>query len=552
MGDIAETKVLEYLDYMVRYEHDKNKVISNLGKPMDISRLITSVDEFEKDKLSSTQACTRKMIANKVLKNAILRRSFEIVVRECFDDIDFSALSRNARYLRLKNNILKKYPELCGIDDKDFLKKIANSIAHGNYTELLKVDEIEKRWKVGDKDISLESMYKGKGNFSLCSLYNQDSIADYDSNSHDALKTMNSRSPMVEVTPLQMYMTLLEGSPYNSGEMLGIRLDGLGGSTSCNIDLSSGEIDEILFFLISNTKNKKQLTLEAKDLSNLNVPRGSTPLEDFNNALTLNNLRVFNFQDGTSEDVALDDHQMEFMKNEYLRCRELFPPEYYEDMCGVKPLAEMLSVNNHSELLSLSNMLTGTGIERLSYQNYLLTNNLRNYIAYTCVTSMPKNFVTMQQLFAKETRSSYALLQLYNTYAESLITETLLLLQIIEDRGLYPNLENNSNLLNIINSMDMPALTHFRTSTKYGNDEMSLLKHLRNSLTHMSYLINKDNNIFVYDRVSRRNRSLDYKFSISLEQLEVIKDELFNVVAGHYPNINFGDEYILPSKDSER
>lgn len=550
MENTNEIKVLEYLDFIVRYEHEKNKVIEELPAPMDITNLITSVDRFEENKLSSTQACIRKMIANKVLKNLILRRSFEIFVREGFDDIDFLALSKNARYFALKNKILKKYPDMCGMDNKDFLKKIANSIAHGNYIELLKIEDLERRWKVGDKDIPLNDLYLGEGSFSLGNLYSLENISDYDTNSHDALKKMNSLSPMVDITPLQMYMTLLEGNPYNNGETLGLRIDGLAGKKkgkdTCNIELSNGEIDEILFFLIANSKNKKRLTLESKqDIPSITIPKGNTPEADFNKILEINNLCVYNTQTATSSEIQLDDHQMEYFKNEYLRCRELFTPKYYEDICGSKLVADMLSTNNHSELLGLSNMLVETGIEKLSYQNYLLSTNLRNYLAYVCACPTPKNVSSYQQLFANESRRTYGILQIYDTYTEALITETLLLLQIVEDRDLYHLLEENKRLLQIINNMDMSALEHFRSSTKYGNDEMSLLKHLRNSLTHMKYLKNHDGNIFVYDRVSRKNKKLDYKFSLNIEDLKTIKDELFFTVAGHYPNFDFGNENIL-------
>jgi hypothetical protein len=139
-----------------------------------------------------------------------------------------------------------------------------------------------------------------------------------------------------------------------------------------------------------------------------------------------------------------------------------------------------------------------------------------------------------------EMKNSYGVKQIYDTYAESLISETLLLLQIIEERGLYQQLENNSKIKGIITSMDMSALQHFRSATKYGNDEMSLLKHLRNSLTHMSYLNTPDNELYVYDRKSRKDKTPEYKFTIDLNSLELIKNELFMIVAGHYPTMSSG------------
>ena len=96
------------------------------------------------------------MIANKVLKNTMLRRFFEIVVREGIDGINFTDLSHNTRYLELKKKILKNNPELIGLDNKDFLKQIANAIAHGNYVDLLKIEDLENRWKLSSDDEPLD------------------------------------------------------------------------------------------------------------------------------------------------------------------------------------------------------------------------------------------------------------------------------------------------------------------------------------------------------------------------------------------------------------
>ena len=129
---------------------------------------------------------------------------------------------------------------MVGLDNKTFLKRIANAIAHGNYVDLLKINEIEERWKVNGEDKSLD--LSGDCNFNLAHLCSVKNISKYDDNTSGILREMNKQAPMVKVSPLQFYMSILEGSSANDLEVLKIRC---GESV---VELSFGDIDEILLF----------------------------------------------------------------------------------------------------------------------------------------------------------------------------------------------------------------------------------------------------------------------------------------------------------------
>lgn len=553
MTSQEEIKFLEYLDSAVCYEKDKLGAIKKSAYPLSLQDIYKNVDDFELNTLKTMEDCKKRIIANKVLKNLFLRRSFELLVRENFDGINFSSLAGNTRYILLKNKIIKNHPELNGVDDSLFLKQIANSIAHGNYLEHFKIDDLEKVFDVGGADGDLSQLFSsGGGEFYLKNLlYPGEGMKGYDENSRELIKNINKKTPLVKATPLQMYMTILEGRPNNQSEILKIKFDTsrvTGNVGGCDIELSFGDIDEILFFLISNTKQDETVVFNPKNKGTMaTLPDENTPLQDLQTMLNYNDICLYSQADNSIEDIVLDDHQLEYFKNDYLETRKLFTKEYYESLYKNSSMADLLSTNNYTGIIGFSNMFTSGKLHKLSYQNYILSSNLKSYINFIFKSFCRQPFTDLQDFIEMEMKNSYGVRQIFETYIESLISETLLLLQIIEDKGLYSQLENNAIIKNIINSMDMSALQHFRISTKYGNDEMSLLKHMRNSFTHLSYLSNPDDNIYVYDRKSKKNRTPDYKFTINAKDLELIKNELFQIVAGHYPtkNINSKDKEMV-------
>ena len=139
------------------------------------------------------------------------------------------------------------------------------------------------------------------------------------------------------------------------------------------------------------------------------------------------------------------------------------------------------------------------------------------------------------------TQKTYGIKQVYETYNESLLSEILLLLQIMEDRSLFRGLRNNERLQEIIDSMDISTLTYFRSGGRQ-NDKLSMLRHLRNSITHGNYLITPEGKMFVYDGNVRNDAGLEYKFSLDVRDLETVKDVLFELVAGHYPSMSLNGE----------
>ena len=214
----------------------------------------------------------------------------------------------------------------------------------------------------------------------------------------------------------------------------------------------------------------------------------------------------------------------------------MFPKENYEELFGNTVFADIVCTNMNTPLIDLSQLHTNSKLDKLAFQLYLLSTDIKSYMGYILQVFKGPKSRQLEDVISNEIKKNHAIKQIYKTYAESLLTEVLLLLQIIEDNGLYDTLGDNTKIGGLLSSMDDSALTHFRSSTKYGNDQLSLLKHLRNSLTHMNYLINPNGELFVYDYKSRKNKTPDYKFSLNMDSLETIKEELKALVSEFYQN----------------
>ena len=146
-----EIKFLEYLDKAVEWEKEKQIALKSATPPFDEQQMLDIVEDFQLSKLKTMDDCVERMKMLKVLNNANDRRLFLTIVRENFNNIDFTLLGTNSTYLKIKNEILSQYPELNFVDDGRFLRQIGNALAHGNYDSLLDMKKLDKVWTGSNK-----------------------------------------------------------------------------------------------------------------------------------------------------------------------------------------------------------------------------------------------------------------------------------------------------------------------------------------------------------------------------------------------------------------
>jgi hypothetical protein len=527
-----EIKFFNYLDFAVEYQKGLHEVIKKTGLPFDVSKIIAGVDQFDIDNLHTTKDCIVKIIAYKTLKNSLIRRNFKVMIREGLNDVDFSLFANNIRYQAFKKKIFNNDTDLMSIDDESFLRQVANAIAHGNYVDLFNIDEMEQKWKLEQEDKPIDELKESDTQFQFANLFGGNPN-EVESAYQEILRNINRKARLMKVSPLRWYMNMLSTGGYSNSERVKLRyvsqyvIDENGNrvrrATPKNIDLelNSQDIDEILLYLFANIKNRAYLALNPKIVTNKPVAGFDTPKEDAEYMLNNNDVCKLS-SDGSFDVVQLDDKQKQYFVSEYINSREMFSQEYYQNKYNNPMLADFFSTNATSQLLFLSEMLTNNKLNKLSYPHLLVSSDYQSYFSYIDNVFRPREPYDLMNFVDSETKKSYAFRQVYFTYAESLITEVLLMLKLIEDRNLNFVNSNNINLTNMVSNINVCL----NSEGKAQQNEQSFIRHLRNSLTHLAYLINSNNEIFIYDQVSNRNKDREYKFTITISDLEALKDEL--------------------------
>jgi len=539
-----EIKILKYLDDAVSYEKDKHMAIKEKCFPFSFGKVIKAVQDLDEEKYKSISDCAKMAIAKKVINNVILRRFFELFIRENFENVDFSQLSNIPKYRELKKKILKNDPELMHVDDGAFLRQIANAIAHGNYVDLLGIDEIENSFVIRGEDISFENLRDVSAKLFFQNDFSRYS-SEYDENTKSLIEKLNEKSEPIEMSPLE-YVQCLINNGTHSAEALKFRyesnftIDANGTRVRrpttkyYDLDISFKDFDQILLFVLSSAKQHKRVVpIKKHNIGNIEpLDDENTLREDAENLLKVYDISIHDFDNNTDEIIQLDDHQKEFFINDYIQTREMFSRDFFKKIYDVDILADLLSTNAGTQYFGLSNLYTNSKMEKLSATMFALSNNIKTYFSFVnnSLTPSKDQNLHLYEIVEEWQKKTYFFRQVLDTYSESLITEILLLLQILEDGQKLNLLRDNGNIKNIIKTFDPDTLNRLRMSSKYDDDCITILHHLRNSFTHLTYLNNSNDEIFVYDQISKRNKNKEYKFTISIDCLELLKDELLSTV----------------------
>ncbi len=114
-------------------------------------------------------------------------------------------------------------------------------------------------------------------------------------------------------------------------------------------------------------------------------------------------------------------------------------------------------------------------------------------------------------------RSTCANGDLFNVYKEFLITETMSMFEILEQKGKIRELASAEIFHTLAKDL-------FEVEEATDDQAKTVIKHLRNSFMHGRYISSVTDSFYIYDQVSKRNEDVEYKFELYLNELEKIKD----------------------------
>ena len=542
-----EIKFLEYLDKSVQWEKEKQIALKSATKPFNKAEILTIIEDFEIKKIKTMGDCVDRMKMIKVSNNAFVRREFLSIIREDFENIDFQKLITNPAYLKIKNEILQNNPELTFVDDNRFLRQIGNAFAHGNYNSLLDMEKLENLWSIGNNN---EVSFEKAQNLNMYVQYGAEKHQDspeFNSDANLIRKKINSAlNKPQKVSNLRLMLYILNNTKdsdflietlnfkYESNRML----DANGNIVQrpatkiFNLQINHHQLKDLILVLLASRQFSKhiQMTLKPNATNISFLPEGITDEDVAKLLLSTHDYSLVDIINGTTQELELDEKQKSIFINEYVNSREWFNKEFFgtfedkqsKDLCATNQFSHLLTLNNFFCKNYLNIASTDMAIES--------TENLFSLADFNLINGRAQNY---NELIADLSKYIYDLKQVFNTYIESLINEVLLMFQLIEDNQLLSICENNQTINTIISSMNQTEISNLRTSPKYKSDAHSILYHLRDSFSHLMYLNNLNNELYIYDYTSKRNSTPDFKFTISIENLERIKNGLMNVIKAY-------------------
>lgn len=541
-----EIEFLECLDKAVEWEKEKQIRLRKARKPFKKDEILKLIEGFEFKKLKSTKDCVERMKMLKVINNAFTRRMFLSLIRENFENINYANLTSNPIYNSIKSEILQANPNLTFVEDKWFLRQIGNAFAHGNYDSLLNMKKLNNIW-TGATDEKVDFTSREKSNiYSIYSDKDFEEDANYNTKVNEIKRNVhNALQNPQKITNLSLFVNFLNNTTnsntlvetldfrYESNRMLDVNGNVVDrpAPVNFNLTINRSQLDSLILVLLAEREIPGYIVQEKHGQNTLvEIPANAKDEDVAKYLLSSNKFYALDVKTNTQTEVQFDDKQKEIFINEYVSSREWFNKDFF----NVKNpfIKDVLSTNQNSHVITLNNFffptITNQAAANISIENI---QSLYDLAKHKLKSANDKN---IPELVASVGEYTYNLKQVFNSYSEALTTEMLLILQLIEDNQLFATCEGNSAIANIVNGLNQTEILKLRTSPKYKNDVHSILYHLRDSFTHLMYLNNLNKELFIYDYTSKKNKTPDFKFTISLVNLEKLKNELLSVVKTHY------------------
>ncbi len=458
----------------------------------------------------------------RTLSSAHYRRMFQTILRESEDFVLFNNITNNQDYANLLREIVDTDSNITSADKNVLLSmdanrliiNICNRMAHGNiYFEFVeekkKKEYYTKTYRFFDKTITSDLPFSIEDSDMVDLLFNEENLGI----NFFSMRLNKNFKFSISKKQMDKIITLVAKQLKFSEK-----------AKICNVGLKDSDtVAEIVKngknYILNNDEDKEEV---LKLLEEYKKKKDPAILQQMLSYCTLE---------------RTDDVQREVILSTYEKFRKAV-----EDRNGFGDFPN----RNDYFCLKIAHRTNGFDLNRMAFfiDNSLYVMKVLRLLDVTDFIKGNDRGAPLRGLMHEVIKSGsglssdadieklYGLLycsQKENFYADFLLTETLLLLQLLEDKQgagskiLWHNLGANSSVVQSIKN---------DYSLTISDEEV--VANIRDSIQHLYYLTDGEA-IEIYDGSSRN--TIQHKFTIFVDELEKLKDEAYDILIEHNKNL---------------
>ncbi|MBP3431755.1 MAG: hypothetical protein J6K39_02755 [Clostridia bacterium] len=429
------------------------------------------------------------LLALDVLRIAVTRKLFSLAVREQDGFVDFSSIKTSPDYIKVRDKILKKHPSLANADCNKILRQICNAISHGDILSSFNFKEYEK---------SVSKIYAMKKTLST----NNKSVVE----KFYAKQLVESYylASDLEFKYESFFEFLPDGSKVKRDKPMKITLK-----------ISEDDIILIMNLILDYTLHE-QIGKSIYDLTLTSDEKKEKMLKPTKGMDGVNLLpELLNFDEVQKD--AFEKLKAEFEKTIFTHT-DIFKLDYKNS--NSITILELLATGNAMHDISFGSTFTFIKLNRLLTIIELLPININD--SKRNLLDIVSQNCNLGQTINDLNEEDYQELLPYIEYCtdgrmhkELLAIQTITTLQDVEQNNL-------KRLVGACPAIQQIAKEIYEKETFSDKEIIKIIDNIRDAFTHGTYINNIEDEFDIYDQVSRTDKSLEYKFTVTSDTLEAI------------------------------
>lgn len=424
-----------------------------------------------------------------ILELAMERRKLIIQLRDKKSSIKYGELSKDPTFIAIKNKLTGAYPQLANLSSEDFLDGIANAVAHGEYKQ----------------SFDFAGFYK--------LLWDAFRVSHMSSIKNSYFARIKENQDKITYEKLESFSTLKVNMRY------GYKTDRFGNKTPNTYSIGLG-LEDLTSLLATVTKHyvKGSTTIGRAESGRAYVIDKTTG--------EVKSKNIFDDVQMTAFENVLEDYS-EFIESDYMD----IVPEKLQAVLGDYANSIVLSrVGLIPILLSNKIFNLDRAISALHFRTEDKSKGLLDFDSYDLIRNVLHKNNGEKALSDNQKAIALYSAKIENLYFELLITELISLLERLEQKDLIKHLRTNQNILQLADKLYGEGKAFF-----VDDGEINAIKLIRNSLVHMNYVFDPQTEKVNFYALKKQNATrvdidkneIEYRISLSLDELEVIKDVFF-------------------------
>ena len=435
--------------------------------------------------------------------SAFSSRQFITTFRDKTENINFSEIEKDKRYIELKTNLFGEYKDVPDNECNKILKSIANELAHGNVVKFFDFNKLAEYYN--------RIKHEKTPNYVALQVFRKNLLKLF----------IDILSP--EFNFVSHYKKLPDGKIKKRESPKVFKL---------NLNLRQMNS---LVFVADHATNEKKYTFNYNFDGDYNLFISDEKLKNF-----IDEIEILH----GDEKIELDEIQKEDLFNifqhYFISANEnRFNLNNIFDVCIERVLID-------AKLRKID--LNGIDYFLIDIFDAKTPTELQKAVLADCYKEYLSDLETNRILYGYE---------IDNLYSELLITVVVNLLKQLENKKLYSELANTDFVAELTAS-----LTDKTAANITENDKLKVIRTIRNALMHNRYINNANQTIDLYDekavkanknltqatttRISQNlinnatqqtKKEFEFKFGLSIEDLEDIKDLCIKVLIENYQHI---------------